>query len=93
MTIFVLLTLTASCYLSFACFCIIHRMTRRTPWSLCIAIASIAALGAFGLLQSMAYLAGVLGAFKTPLGIACLAVAVVFSFFPRIKTERFPRHD
>jgi hypothetical protein len=89
-----LLTLIASTYLSTACFNIVRRMSKQTPWSLAIAIISVAALGAYGFLESLRAVAlwlfanfPVLSFHIDPgVGIVTLIVAVIFALNPRIDT-------
>lgn len=82
------LTLTASTYLSYACFCIVHRMNHLTPWSTAIAIAMIASLAAYAFLQSIAYLLGELPYVPPALAFASIFCAAIFLALPRIDTER-----
>lgn len=83
----VLLTMTASSYLSVACFCIIHRMNRDTPWSLALPILTIAALGAYGFLESVAYLAGAVSYITPVVTIATVIAALLLLALPRIDTS------
>lgn len=85
-----ILTLIAASYLSVACFCIIHRMSERTPWSLAIAIITIAALAAYAFLECVAYLSGTVTHITPVVMLATAIAAMVFTQFPRIDTERRP---
>ena len=91
--VFAMVTLIASSYLSIACFSIIQRMSNVTPWSLAIPVIAIAALGAYGFLESVAYLAGAVP-YITPLITAgTIIAAAALSMLPRIDTKgRRPRH-
>jgi hypothetical protein len=80
-------TLVAASYLSFACFCIIHRMSDRTKWSLATAIIMIAGLGAYGWLQSLAYILGAVPVLKPALVAATLTAAAVLRLCPRIQVN------
>jgi hypothetical protein len=85
------LTFIAACYLSVACFCIIHRMTSRTRWSLALPIIGLGGIGAYALIESASCLVGASPALKPLLIVLTLAGAVVLLLFPRIDTGG-PRH-
>jgi len=82
-----IVSLVASTYLSIACFFIIQRMTKRTAWSLALAVIAVAALGAYGFLESLAYLAGLVGEVSPLVSAACVVTAIVFLNIPRIRAE------
>jgi hypothetical protein len=89
-----LLTLFASSYLSAACFNIVRRMTKQTPWSIAIAIISLAALGAYGFLESFSAVTlwlfanfSILTFHVSPgVAISTLIAAVILQMHPRINT-------
>jgi hypothetical protein len=83
----VLATLIASSYLSVACFCIIQRMNDRTPWSLALPIIAIAALGAYGFIESIAYLSGAVPFITPIITIATVIAALLLLALPRIDTD------
>lgn len=51
-----LLTLLSSAYIVVVTFFIIHRMNKRTPWKLASLIISVAAIGIYGLIQTLAFM-------------------------------------
>lgn len=84
------LAFISSVYLSSACFCIVRRMNRATPWSLAIAIISIAALGAYAFLESFVAIAQWAIANYSPLGSHLPPLVAIATVIAAIVLENMP---
>ena len=84
--ILALFTLAASTYVSVVCFCVVHRMSKRTSWGLWAVIVSTAALGARAFIESVNFFTG--NGYISPITATfTIAAALVLLAAPRINTE------
>lgn len=92
---YALVTILAASYVSYACYSIVYRMTKRTPWSLAFAVIGMAAVALYSLVEGLACVASfALGYYPNirPLMFtATIGAAVLLLLCPRIETE--PSHD
>lgn len=85
--------LIASAYLSSACFFIVRRMNKTTPWSIAISVIAIAALGAYAFLESITAVTYWLVERYSPLyfhispsvAICTVIAAIVLDSMPRLR--------
>lgn len=86
-----LMSLVASTYLSTACFCIVRRMTKATPWSIAIAVIAIAALGAYAFIESVAAVYFWLIEHYSPLSFHISPTIALLTLLAAIVLDNVPR--
>jgi uncharacterized membrane protein HdeD (DUF308 family) len=92
---YALVTLLAASYVSYVCFYIVYRMSKRTPWSLALTVIGLAGLAGSSFVDSVICIASFVAGFypniKPFMFALTIGAAVVLLVCPRIQTE--PRHD
>jgi hypothetical protein len=86
-----IISFIASMHLSTACFSIVRRMSKLTPWSVALAITALAALGAYTLVESASAIYSWASGYYSPATFHVSPLAALLTLLVTIILDSIPR--